>query len=274
MSIPLALLAVVTTASAEPRTDWPAPDPEPVAVMDGLSIDELSRSDARGTATAVAILAATIAELPREDRAAATESLQFLVVSCPFTRAAMQLPFALHDVAAELDPADFERVVASDLQHIQSGLATHAALLEDLGVDLAVPGTADALGTAEPSLFVDRDALALAGDPLVVTGALVDALPRLARSIDAPTLDAIEYHSDRLEALTGIGRPCPRGPWTLLPGQPWTLGMQLAGWGDAFTRIAPFATDPDTQARVEQVVELLDAHGRAGFVGRFERGPL
>jgi len=276
MPFPIPLFAVFAAGAAQPQFAWPEPEPESASVVveDGLTLDALSRVDTRGTARAVSILARTIAELPAEDRQAATESLQFLVVNCPFTRAAMQLPFALHSVAMELDPGDFERVVASDIGLLEQGLATHVALLEALGVGLSLPESTDALGAHDPALFVDRDTLDLAADPLATTGAFVAALPHMARSIDTHTHDAIEFHSDRLEALTGIGRPCPRDPWTVLPGHPWTLGMQLAGWGDAFTRIAPFATEPQTAARIEEVLAVLDDHGKAAFVGRFSPAPL
>ena len=40
-------------------------------------------------------------------------------------------------------------------------------------------------------------------------------------------MELINHHSDRVERATGVGRPCPRGPWATLPGQPWTLGMQI-----------------------------------------------
>ena len=61
--------------------------------------------------------------------------------------------------------------------------------------------------------------------------------------------------------MTGIGRTCPRGPWALLPGQPWTLGMQLGGWHDALRRVAPFVEEPEVKAQIDAMIAVLDAYG-------------
>ena len=68
-----------------------------------------------------------------------------------------------------------------------------------------------------------------------------------------------------MELLTGVVRPCPRGPHAILPGQPWTLGMQLGGWHDALRRVQPFVTDPVAAAEVGAKIDLLDAYGQASW---------
>ena len=76
------------------------------------------------------------------------------------------------------------------------------------------------------------------------------------------TKEQIDEHSARVEKLTGVVRPCSRqGPWATLPGQPWTLGMQLGGWHDALRRMQPFDTDPEVAARIDAMIETLEAYG-------------
>ena len=89
-----------------------------------------------------------------------------------------------------------------------------------------------------------------------------------AAEIDLAARAEIDWHSDRVEALTGVVRPCPRGPWALQPGQAWTLGLHLAGWHDALRRVEPFTKDAETRDQIGAMMALLDAYGEAHFLPR------
>ncbi|MEZ4240323.1 MAG: hypothetical protein R3F59_30055 [Myxococcota bacterium] len=227
MLLPLLLLAL--PAAAAPT-------------VDGLDVDTLSRVDVRGTASAVALLYADVRALPPERRAAAAAALRTLLRDDPYTRAALQLPVALRAAVAPIPAEAFDRVVRRDWAYLQTGLDVHVALLSALDVDVG-------------SLVGD--------DPLGETARLVASVPSRAAAVDAPTRARIDRLSEQVEAATGIGRPCPRGPWSVMPGQPWTLGLQLAGWHDALRRVAPFVDDPAVGAQVDAMIALLDAYGDA-----------
>jgi hypothetical protein len=192
-----------------------------------------------------------------------------LSVSDPFTRAALQLPFALNVVVAQIPSEAFEPDERAAWLSLQRGLATHVAALDALGVDLAVPRPGDPLHGAEVPL-PDREALLASDDPLRATAALIDAIIPLAQRTDAATRARIDAASDHVEAVTGLTRPCPRGPHAVMPGQPWTLGMQLGGWHDALQRAEPFAVDPAAEAKVQDMLAALAAYGEASSMSVYQ----
>lgn len=216
-----ALLSTPTSLAAEPLADLHA-------------TSELSRVDVRGTAASITAVLQAIQQLEPEARAEAIASLRYLSVNCPYTRAALQLPFALHARVKGIDAETLDPFIARDWRTLQEGLATHVAVLEALEVDLALP----------PSLDATRE--------------VVQAIPTAATAIDEETMYLIELRSEQLEAATGIGRPCPRGPWSIQPGHPWTLGLQLGGWSDALRRLRPFVKDPATGKDIDAMRALLD----------------
>ncbi len=232
---------------------------------DGLTADELSHEDVRGAATSMALIAKAIQQLPPAAKAEATESLRFLTVNCPYTRSAMQLAFALHAVVMAIEPERFDPLVRGDWQYLQQGLTTHVELLEALGVELAPPAQGDYLEGRAPRLMVSRDDVRAAEDPIAVTAALVHAIPELIKQIDAPTNALIGRHSDRVESSTGVARPCSRGPWAALPGQPWTLGMQLGDWHDALRRVEPFTKDAKVAAQLAAMRAVLGTYAEASL---------
>jgi hypothetical protein len=235
------------------------------AAPDDADPHEFVRVDARGALRSIDAVARTIRDLPEADRAEAAASLRALSVMDPYTRAALQLPFALDALVSRIPADAFDPLVRQDWVYLQEGLATHVDVLEALGVDLPVPTVGDPLsGRGVP--LVDLDALLASDDPLALTAALLDDIIAIAQRIDAPTQERIEATSDRIEAVTGVVRPCPRGPHAVLPGQPWTLGMQLGGWHDALRRVEPFAMDPATGAQLQAMVEALDVYDSASSV--------
>lgn len=200
-----------------------------------------------------AALALQVQTMPEGDHQLARASLAILMDTCPYTRNAMLVPFALHEEVQDIPLEHLDPLVQQDWIRLEQGLASHVALLEDLGVQAeSLHGDQTALGSAQTDLttLLDR-----------------------ARAIDPATSALIEHHSQQMETLTGIARPCPRGPWSVLPGQPWTLGLQLTGWDDALHRVQPFVQDGDSAARVGILLALLEDHGEANFASVASSGP-
>jgi hypothetical protein len=218
---------------------------DPSLTADTASLEDLSRADVRGTAAVAAARALQVRAMPDGDRLLARASLATLMETCPYTRHAVLVAFALHEEVQGIPFEHLDPLVQRDWIRLERGLASHVALLEDLGVE------------AE-GLHGDQTALASAQTDL---STLLDR----ARAVDPATSELIEHHSEQMETLTGIGRPCPRGPWSILPGQPWTLGTQLAGWDDALRRVQPFVQDGGSAARIATLLELLEGHGAANF---------
>lgn len=228
--------------------------------VDGLDIHELSRVDVRGTRQAITLISQSVDALSPAQRAEAAASLQFLVANCPYTRSALMLPVALHAAAREASVGHAPMYAQWDWAFLQEGLATHVAVLDALGVTFSAPQPGDALfGYAS---VIDQQALLAADDPIAAMAPFIEDITVIAADIDRPTADAIERHSARVERATEIVRPCPRGPWSVMPGQPWTLGMQLGGWHDALRRLAPAAEDAE---RLGEMVALLDGYSAAVF---------
>lgn len=247
----IVLLALLAAGSATP----PAPSAAP-------SVEALSRLDARGTATAMKRIADTVAALPEADRAAARDHLRWLQVSDPYTRAAFTLPLALEAEVRRIPADTLPRWVQSEWSHLQAGLRDHVAVLDLLGVDLPPPAPGDALGGQGSPFAIDRRTLETSRQPVGLAGRLLGAIPGVTPRFTAEAQQALVAHADAVEALTGVRRPCPRGPWADLPGHPWTLGMQLAGWHDALRRVEPFVEDAHDRARVKGMIALLDGWTR------------
>lgn len=219
---------------------------------------DVVRADVRGTTQSVEAVVQQLERLEPARKAEAAASLRFLSVNDPYTRAAMQLPFALQQVAAGIDADRLDGFVQRDWQMLQRGLNAHIAALEALDVDLARPAPGDVLYGAKG--MSDLQALRSSKDPLVPTLQWIEQLPALAEKAE-PIGELLDVHAARVEEATGVTRPCPRGPWSVLPGQPWTLGMELGGWHDALRRLQPFVHDPEVAARVEAMIEVIDAWG-------------
>ena len=193
-----------------------------------------------------------------EQRALATESLRVLSVNCAYTRSALQLPVALHQVVMDIDSDSFEAFVQSDWLYLQQGLTQHVEVLDALGVDLPMPARGQHLYSRDLGVIIDRETLQSSVDPIAATRTLLQAVPDIAEEADEDTRVFIEDHSSRVEDATGVIRQCPRGPWSVSPGHPWTLGGQLNGWHDVLRRVQPFTKDPATEERVSALVALLD----------------
>lgn len=246
MILALGVVACVSTA-ATPIPLPRAPDAAEVP---------LALHDVRGTASEVARLRQDFAELPRSDRDAAAALLAELAVTCPLTRATLQLPIALRLAVDAIEPDHLDPLVQVDLVHLKHGLDEHVALLDAIGVDLSPPAPGDFLYRSGPlsvelgpDAMIDRATLEAAADPIAATGPLLWAIQDLTRNIDMRTVDRIQDRTERLHHLTG---------------QPWPLGTEVRGWQRAFQRIEPFVVERATQKRVRAIVELLDTFAGAG----------
>jgi hypothetical protein len=192
----------------------------------------------------------------------ASEPLRFLTVNDPYTRAALQLPFALLAEVRAIDPDHLDPNARSEWESLRDGLGEHVALLTSLGVDLAVPAPDDFLyGRAQG--LVDRATLSLSPNPVQLTEPLIDSILPVAAQMDPGTSALVELNSTRVEEATGIVRPCPRGPWSLLPGHPWTLGDRLGAHHEILGRVETRSEHTETRARIQAMLALLDRYEKS-----------
>lgn len=192
------------------------------------------REDVRGTATSIASVHEAVRALSPALLQDARESARLLADADPYSRAAFLLAFALEHEGSAVDAEAVDPLVRRDWEHLQAGLRDHVAVLEALGVE-------------RPP-----------GDPMGAASRAIAGIPAAVEPLGAPDRARLAPHHDRLEALTGGVRPCPRGPWAAWPGHPWTLGMHLAGWHDALRRVRPLARGSEA-ARIDRMTALLGA---------------
>lgn len=211
---------------------------------------------------------AQLAALGSVDRAQAAASLRLLTASCPYTRAAMLLTVVLHDAVQAIPHAAVSAGAWDELGALQGALALQLGALEGLGLQIEAPEPGGALFGQPAASVPSRAALRQSADPIAKMSASIAGITPIAEGIGADTQAQIEAHSARLEALTGVARPCPRGPWAVLPGQPWTMGMQLNEAHDALVRLAPEAVDAKALAQIDALIGLLDALGAANQKSR------
>lgn len=215
---------------------------------------------------------AQLAALGPADRAQASASLRFLTASCPYTRAAMLLTVVLHDAVQSIPHAAVSAEARAELVALQGAMALQLRALEGLGLQIEAPAPGGALFGQPAASVPSRAALRQSADPIAQMSASIAGITLIAEGIEADTQAQIEAHSARLEALTGVARPCPRGPWAVLPGQPWTMGMQLNEAHDALVRLAPEAVDAEARAQIDALIGLLDALGAANQASRPSAG--
>ena len=218
--------------------------------------------------SAIRGVSAQVAALPSAERAKAAASLRYLTASCPYTRAAMLIPVVLRDAVQSIPATAVSPNARAELAALNGALALHVGVLEGLGVEVEAPTATDALfGHPAASLPSSAD-LRGAVDPVAALSASIHAITPIARSAEAETLAHIDAHSARVEAVTGVARPCPRGPWAVQPGHPWTMGLQLNDARAALARLAPEAVDAGTRAELDALIGLLDAFGAANEASR------
>ncbi len=227
-----------------------------------------AEAEAEGSTQTIREVTVELAALAPSERAKATASLRFLTASCPYTRAAMLLPFVLRDAVQSIPLTHVSPAGRAELAALNAALALQVGALEGLGVQILPPTAGEALFGQPAAAVPSRAALRQSADPIAQMSASIAAISSIAAHTDAQTQAHIDAHSDRVEAATGVARPCPRGPWAVQPGHPWTLGMQLNEAHDALVRLAPEAVDAEARAQIDALIGLLDALGAANQQSR------
>jgi hypothetical protein len=216
----------------------------------GLTLDELMFADVRGAARATEIVRDDLRALSPEARAEVAASMEVLVRNCPFTRASVQLPRALHRVVMETPLGEIDGGYAqSDWLSLRRGLTAHVEALDAMGAHLPLPETGDYLYEAGDGWLLDDAALARADDPVAATLPLLHRVRPLVEGYDRATADRIDLHRRRIEGHTMHG---------------WVLSEHVWAWRDALVRMAPFVAEPEAKARVQAMLEALEALGREG----------
>jgi len=244
----LALFTACTIATAEGPGHAVRAPPSQVVSWDGLDRDELTRADVRGTARSIALTLQDIEALTPERRAAVTESYRVLSVNCPYTRASMMLPLALHAEVMGIDAHGLHPLVQRDWANLQRGLTAHVAVVAALGGDLASPEPGDHLFGAGPELLADRHALLASPDPIGRTWPLVRAISFLVNGLDGPTTERIELARQEVDKAVGQA----------------TMGLHLGGWENALRKIEPFVDDDVVRGRIQRMIEVSSHWGSQG----------
>ncbi len=206
-----------------------------------------------------------IAGMSPAEREEAGAALGFLTANCPYTRAAMLLPYVLLDALDKVPAGALDRAGKTERAALREGLALHVSTLEALGVKVGSPGPNDQLFGQSTAALPDLSRLRRSPNAVADMAHSVGQITTIAETIDAQEGARLDAFSAIVEALTGVARPCPRGPWSVSPGQPWTLGMELNGWREALTHLSARAVDPAAEAKIDALVALLDAFGEAAF---------
>ena len=237
----------------------------PVAPGDSGDSGDQAWLNVQAARPSIRELSERIAALSPADRAEASAALAFLTSNCPYTRAAMLLPHVVLDAIDELPAAGLGPAGRAELEALREGLELHVAVLDALDVHVTSPGPEDVLHGGPPGALPDLESLRAAEDPVADMARSSAQVTPLARRMDALTAARIDASSAAVEAATGVVRPCPRGPWAVSPGQPWTLGMELGAWREDLQNLAALSAAPATTARLDALVALLDAYGQASL---------
>jgi hypothetical protein len=194
------------------------------------------------TASTVEVLA-HVRALDDEQRLLAAASMRTLTVNCPYSRAAVQLPWVAHRVVSGIDAQHLDPSVRADWVTLQEGLSAHVDILEALKIDLAIPETGDYLySQADTPVVVTRAELLAHADPVAATWPLLKATPALVEAYSPATRAIIDQQSVQLQDL-GVN--------------PWDLAVHAEGWLDTLVRVEPFVSAADERATVRELVEAL-----------------
>jgi len=224
----------------------------PVAapVEDGLTLEDLLLADVRGAARGTEIVRDELRALSPEARAEVAASMQILVRNCPFTRASVQLPRALHRVVTETPLGEIDGGYAqTDWVSLRRGLTAHVEALDAMGAQLPLPETGDYLFDDGGGWLLDDEALAKAEDPVAATMPLLERIRPLVENYDPATRDLVAHHQQRVEGHTGHG---------------WALSAHVWAWRDALVRLEPFVEERATKAKVNRLLGALEILGRDG----------
>jgi hypothetical protein len=243
-----AVLAGCSFADAGQRRA--VPFVEPASPNDDVPFDELVYVDVRGATQAMEMVRDQVRALDPSARTEVAESMNFLARNCPYTRASIQLPRAMHQVFVETPLGSIDALAQSDWEYFRRGLTAHVDTHAAMGVALPLPESGDYLFRAAPQPWlVDEQALRGAANPMVPTESLLAQVDDLVEGIDESTMEGIRFHTGRVDHHIGHS---------------WTLSNHLQGWREALLKIEPHLTEPEAQAKVRQMLEALDRYGRQG----------
>ena len=216
----------------------------------GLTLHELTEVDVRGAAFAAQVVLESAEARPAEAREMVGAALQVLQVTCPYNRAAVQLPIALRAAVAETDPNDLDPLIQADWRYLQQGLDAHVATLDVFGASLPLPTEADYLyGRLFPDAPITRAQLEAADDPIRATMPLLASIRFVVDEYTSEATETIEQN--RLVVYAGTG-------------EMWPLKHQMLGWRSALTKLQPFLTEEGRKAQVAQMIEALDTFAGLG----------
>ena len=114
-------------------------------------------SPAFGGGPSITQVAESVRGLSTDERAEASAALQSLTVNDPYTRAAMQIPLALHHAVHGIDAKTLDPRAQKEWRALQAGLETHVAVLDALEVRLPEPGSSDALDGWDDRMHTRRE---------------------------------------------------------------------------------------------------------------------
>ena len=220
----------------------------PIRFGHELDREGLIRADVRGTARVTELVLADVQRLDPQRRKEVVEAYRVLSVNCPFTRAAMLLPFALHKTVQGIGIDNIDGLVQREWASLEQGLTTHVAVLTALGVDLAMPMPGDHLLGIGDALLIDRATLLASPDPIAAAMPLIDGITPVARSIDDTVGQHIQENREKVDAAIGQA----------------TLGLHLGGWENALRKIEPFVLFEEDAAKVRRMIEAIQAWGAQG----------
>jgi hypothetical protein len=244
-----------------PLTAWAAGQPgAPVAAAPVDTTPLLRESNAK------------MAALGPAERAQTGDALRALTARCPYTRAAMLLPFVLHEGLAAIPEADLAPAARVELAALRSALASQAEALATLGVEAPALGASGPLA-GHPGAASGAALRGAAPDPILVMATTISAITPIARGIDDAAQAQLDALSAEVEASTGVARPCPRGPWAVRPGHPWTLGMEQGEARAALARLSAATVNAEARAQLDALVGLIDALAEVNHQSRALRAP-
>lgn len=230
------LLAVLLLACHAEAGSLPA---EPV---DEAARVELAHADPRGTAVVVEQVLARVEKRSDADRKEAGRSLEFLQRNCPYARASVQLAYLLEREMVAFDEGHVDEPARSDLAFVKRGVVAHAEVFELLGADLPSPQFGDHLDWWIDGM--DKAMLEESKDPISATRTLVDTIRPAVDAYSPELQDTLQWHYGQLEKHAGMT----------------TMTAELSGWRRALQRIEPFVRDPGENARINQLIDILQTY--------------
>lgn len=248
------LLSLTACAVPTPEADAATARVEPIPPVptgaDGvgptnLSLDELATADVRGTAEATARILAELHKRPEEQQQLAAKALVGLQTTCPFNRAAVQIPLAMQRVVARTRPDQVARNAQQDWQYLRQGLDAHVGVIDWFDAGLPEPQQGDFLfGRVPEEAVLTRGELMASDAPLADTQLLVDQIRGVVDQYDQTTQDELGMLNSDLRLAT----------WS----EHWPMLQTFRGWHKALIKLEPLVEEPARKTEIREMITLLD----------------